>query len=831
MKKNIVGLSLRFFSTNKFITLTSIIGVILSVSLIISMTLFAFNAKQTLKDEVSKMYGEMDLSVGYENGSQKIIDKHFVENLHRNKNIEQISSVLVSQIKLGTSDSKASFYTVGVNNDNLSKSRYHFTRNIKKNELIVNKGLAESLGVKVGDHLQSEGKDFKLVETIEDLNSTGIAPNILLISHDTLQNIIAKKFGKNIEATYILIKAKNGTDKLSLANEIKKKEKDLRIDIAEEDPFLRSNIESLSIFIVVLSFLTMIVTSLLIVSNFEMFLYKYKNQFAIMRSIGATGRQLFSIVLLQSFFITSIGSILGLGFAMFSNQYLWGWLEKIFSFNVSSGVTFNFKLAVLIMLICMTIIQLFLLSPTMKITKILPLKVIQENEEINFRTYKYNKFIGKSFVILSVITILFGKFIPKEDGGQVFCLLLASILLLTGIFVLFPVYLGPLLMFLAPIIKKISGVNSYVAIKNVIPQVKKNTFVILTISTMMIITVFGSVMLNTIQKNEENALKEQFPTSVVLTSRLGDKSSINAIELEKEIEAINGIEYTSSISTQSSGELMNGNGSITFDYSLSDLGRMQKLGIFTGLPDDKKNIIVISEDFAGKHSLKIGDTVELGKYSDTDQKIISTGKYKIGAITNRLKDSDVYMDWKEIKYRTDATVFSKLLVQTDHAKQMIGKLEKMKGQFPEIQINSYKESLKKSKDMFYQRWSIFIVVISVMLISITIGVFSSLINNINSKRREFAILRTISLSKRGIINVILTQILLYLFIGLLLGVLSGALLAVVISLIDPGKIYINFSIIGLISGFMLLMGLIIFLPLAAKLGNKKITLELTQDNK
>ncbi len=37
MKKNIVGLSLRFFSTNKFITLTSIIGVILSVSLIISM--------------------------------------------------------------------------------------------------------------------------------------------------------------------------------------------------------------------------------------------------------------------------------------------------------------------------------------------------------------------------------------------------------------------------------------------------------------------------------------------------------------------------------------------------------------------------------------------------------------------------------------------------------------------------------------------------------------------------------------------------------------------------------------------------------------------------
>nr|WGD63216.1 peptide ABC transporter permease [Bacillus subtilis] len=141
------------------------------------------------------------------------------------------------------------------------------------------------------------------------------------------------------------------------------------------------------------------------------------------------------------------------------------------------------------------------------------------------------------------------------------------------------------------------------------------------------------------------------------------------------------------------------------------------------------------------------------------------------------------------------------------------------------------DSVKKSKGMFYQRWSIFIVVISVMLISIIIGVFSSLINNINSKRKEFAILRTISLSRSGIINVILTQITLYLLIGLLLGVFSGGLLTIVISLIDPGKIYINFSIIGLISGFMLIMGLIIFFPYARRLGNKKITLELTQDNK
>nr|WGD77307.1 hypothetical protein P5631_04450 [Bacillus subtilis] len=121
----------------------------------------------------------------------------------------------------------------------------------------------------------------------------------------------------------------------------------------------------------------------------------------------------------------------------------------------------------------MVIIQLFLLLPAIKITKVLPLKVIQDNEEVNFKSFKYNRFWGKSFIILSTIIILFGKIIPKEEGGQVFCLLLASILLMAGIFILFPIYLGPLLICLAPFIRKILGVNSYVAIKNVIPQVKK----------------------------------------------------------------------------------------------------------------------------------------------------------------------------------------------------------------------------------------------------------------------------------------------------------------------------------------------------------------------
>ncbi|AXI00536.1 ABC transporter permease [Sporosarcina sp. PTS2304] len=824
------GLPIRFLKANILITITSIIGIILSVSLIVSMTLFSLNAKQTLKNEVTKMYGKMDISVGYENDSEKFIDKSFLTALKSNDNIEQVSSVLISQLTLDTGASKADFYTVGVKNDDLSKSRYHFKENLEENEIIVNEGLAEALGKETGSNLEVEERSFKLVETLEDLNSTGLTPDILLVSHHRLQEIMSDKYNQDIEATYLLIKAKEDVEKLSLANEIKEIDKDLRIEIAEEDPFLKSNFESLNIFIIVLSFLIIIVTSLLIISNFEVFLYKYKNQFAIMRSIGATTKQLFLIVLVQSFFITVTGSILGLCISIFSNNYLHEWLEKIFSFT-TSNIDFNFKLAWLITLICMLIIQLFLVVPAIRITKVLPLKVIQDNEESNFKTFKYNRFFGKLFLVSSLIIMVLGKFLASEEDNQVMSILLSAILLVAGIFILFPIYLSPILMRLAPLIKKCLGNASYIAIKNIIPQVKKNTFVILTISALMIIAVFGSIMLNTIQKNEEKYLKEQFPTSIVLKSRLGLNSTVNPIEIQTEAERITGIDKSSSISTKAGAEMIREHQNISFDYTLGDLHNMEEQGLIPVLQYDGDKIIAISEEFAKKYNLKAGDIVEIGKYSEKEQRVSSSGNYKIGAIVTKIKESDVYIDWNEDEYRSNFIVFHKLYVEGRNVDQVVEELEQLRMHFPEIQINSYEESLKKSKDMFYQRWSIFIVVISVMLISVIVGVFNTLINNINSKRKEFAILRTISLSKSGIINVILTQIILYLLIGLSLGLFTGVLLTIVISLIDPGKLYINFTIIGLMAGIMILMAFVIFIPFASRLGNKKIILELNQDSK
>lgn len=823
MTKTLRGIALRFFKTNKFITWTSVFSTILSVCLVIVMVSYATNAERSLREEVQKMYGEMDLSVGYEAKLNKSVNQDLINSFRSNKDIDMLSPVIITHLKVDTLQGE--IYSVGVENDNLAKSRYHFKQNLQENSVIMNKSLAEALRLEIGQKVSIEDNEFTVTEIIEDLNASGLTPDILLFTKQTVQKLVKQETGETKEATYVLIKANEQADTLLLASELRKYDNGLRIDIAEEDEFLKSNVQSLKVFIFSLTFLMLIITALLIISNFELFLYKYKNQFAILRSMGATTKQLSKIILIQSSIITAAGTIGGFLLALISHQYMKPWLEAIFLFDVPK-VSFNYIESLIVAFVSGMIIQVFMLIPAYKCSRLLPILIMQQNENRDFGYKKIRKIIGFALLFIALLLICIGKAMMGVAS-----VLLGAIILLISIYLLFPIYIGTILTWFLPVIKKTLGNVSYIAIKNLVPQVRKNTFVILTVSAMMTIAVFGSVMLKTIQQNEENYLKEQYPTSIVLTSRLGYDSNIEQEDLKKKVQTISGVIEVSSRSTNNSAEIMDEEGTKAIDYSLVDFIKMEQQGIIPKMEDDSENLIVVSERFLKENGLKVGDSIDMGLFSNQKQRTDFVDTLTIGAVITNLTDADAYIDWKNKKFKNDFTKFSAMYISSDNEKQTVQALETLKRQYPELQINVYQQSVEKANKMFLQRWSIFIGVMVVILICVMLGVFSTLGNNIYSKRKEFAILRTISIDRKGIKKVILTQINLYLVIGLVLGIVAGLIFTTVILLIDSGQISIYYSLIIGIGVTMFLVGNSIFIPIATKLSRKKISLELTEDNK
>lgn len=825
--RTIHGVALRLFKDNKFIIFSSILSIAISTMLVLSMMLFSINAQDTLKNQLKQSYGEMDLSVGFNVNQNETLTPNLIKEISQNKKVNKISKISISHLNLNKINSEV--YTVGVESDYLAKSRYHFTQYLNKESVVMNKGLAKALNVKIGNKIFIEGKNYRLVETVNDLTATGAAPDMLFLNQKVVKKYIQTKQNNNAEATYLLIKAKKGINPLTLSSEIKSYNKKLRIDIAEQDYGMQSNLQSLRIFVVVLSVLMLIVTSLIIISNFELLLYKMRNQFAIMRSLGASTKQISRIITIQSTIINASGICLGFILTLFSQRSLYKWVEKIL--NISSTPSeFNIGAAVIIAIVTFSVIQLFLIIPSYRSTKVLPLKTMDKNEKLNFGYSKARVTVFKVLVGLSLFLIVCSQVLPTREIYGPAMLLISVVLVLLAFVLIFSILLPKVLEWFLPYGQKLFGREFYISIKNLIPQVRKNTVIILMISSLMIIAVFGSITLRTIQVSQQDQLKADYATPILVGTRLDD-TKINPTEFTKTVEKLPDVKSVSNFSTLGSAEYQNEGRNMSMSYAVVDLKRLQAQGLMPHLKVKvASNSLIVSKSFAKQSHLKVGETVQLGEFSNEKQVVEPKGNYKVVDIEEQLLNgADAYIDWKNKKL-VDVS-FYLLYVESKHIKNAVNQLEGLKSQYPEIKISNYEQSVKEADKMFYQRWGIFILVIATLVVSTMVGVFNSLVNNIYSKRKEFAVLRAMGVTPKGLRKVILSQVNLYIIIGLIIGTLMGLLTTFILLLVDPGKFIIDYKVIITVSLSMLVGSTFIFWFVGNKISSQKLSVELTNDNK
>ncbi|WP_438313179.1 FtsX-like permease family protein [Sporosarcina sp. FA9] len=826
--KSLSSLALRLFRTNKFIVFTSMMSIAIAVSLVITMSVFSANAKQALQDEMKALYGELDLAVVYDDTNiiqNKTALYNFVAD---HPGTELITEVLVTQAHVHPLGGEV--YTVGIENNRLAQSRYKTTETLEKDSVIMTAELADSLNLSVGDNVEIEDSMFSLIEIIENAKGTGIATDILIFALDTAHSFknLEERFSK-FETTALMIKAKKDIDVVSMAVDLKKFNEELRIDIMAQNEFATSNMSSLNTFIIVMSVLILIVTSLMVISNFDLFMYKNRNQFAIMRAMGAKTKQISRIVFIQSIIINSTGIILGLLIAIVGNKVVQSALERFFSLEVSTA-PFNLGVAGGVVLISAVIIQLFLYVPVYKSSKMLPLMMMQDNEKIDFGHQGVRRKIGKLLMGSATFVILFGMLLAKDGGIRALSILFGAVLLLASLFTLFPIYIAPLLRSLLPATRKLFGKEAYIAVQNFIPQVRKNTFVILSISILMIITVFGSVLMTTIQQSNVQYIDSQFPTSIIMKSRIYE-TDIDAVKLSEEVRTGLPDVQVSAVSNFGGAELLVDERRISFSYVFGDLEGFKNMGLLPEVSGSRAEAVILSPEFAKSQKLNVGDALDIGMYSNEKQGIEYVTTMIVGAITDTIINSDVLFDWQVSAMKGEFTAFDRLFVRAGDEQGAVLALESFKSQYPELQISTHSKSLEEASAMFLQRWSIFIAVLIALVLSVMAGIFNTLVNNIYSKRKEFAVLRTVGVRPQGVVKIIITQIVLYVMIGLLFGVVCGLLLSFVISLIDPGGYAVDMVIILSVALSMLVMSIVLFIPIGRKIGNQNISVEVLHDNK
>lgn len=828
MIDSIQAIASRFFRRNKLIAFTSIIGVMISITLIITMVVFVTDAKRSLVEEVEKMYGKMDLAVGYNPEQNLFIDEKLSGMINSLEGVEETSEAFLAHYFID--DLQERFYTVGVEDDSLAKSRYHFRETIHADEVSLNNALATLLHTTPGDQITVEGNEYTVKEILPDLEEAGQVTDILLINRQAMAEQEFEKTGNKKQSDYMMVEVSEHVDVYELAQTLKKIDPELRVDIAVEDEFLKSNLDLQLQFVIGLSVLVILITALFIISNFELFLYKYKHELAILRSLGATKRQVFSIILYQSAIINVIGGISALLFSFIAYRYLQSFLGKLFDVATDT-LTYHFPVAIVVALISIVCIQAFMLIPAYRSSRLLPVTIMQENEELGFSHTLIRKKSGFIGIILSGFLIVFGVIFSELPAF----ILVGSIGFLLSCIILFPLYLPKVMEKMLLIMRRVIGNISFISLKNTIPQVRKNTFIVLIISAMMIIVVFGSTFIQTIQQTDINYIKEQYETEIVLTNKLTKSSTIRADELREEVSRLSTITHVSTQSSQDNGMIEGMQENVYFDYSFADISAMNEQGLLETTVNNP-NEVIVKESFAKEHGLQIGDTLHLNMDYDNNQyKFLQRGEVVIGNIVKAFpypnEIRDIFIDWETGVFDPDFKTVEQAFVNVTDPELAITELEGIKSIYPEIQVNSLEKSLQQSKQMSSQRWVIFIIVLVVILLSVMFGVINTLINNIHAKRKEFAVMRVVYLKPKNIIQVIMTQVTTYIALGVAVGIVLGFIFTYLISLVDPGILSFNYTIIAIMAIAIFVIAYIVLVPVANRLGKLNISTELMQDHK
>jgi len=807
MRKTLWGMALRLLKANRRLISFSVVSILVSTLLIITMLTYSLNAQRTMEQSFREMFGEADIMVSYSPEHPDVLTKEKADRIVSLPGIEESAHVLSRFLHIG--ELNVPVWTIGATSNDLTRSTYKFTSEITPSTIILNEELAQFLKVAIEDEVVLEGMSLRVSEIIED--PQGLV-SIAIIHYDHML-----PFAEEGEvASGLLLKLAKGAEALSVAQKIREIDDNLRIDLVEENELVQSNTRTLHTYVIVMSFLVLVVTSLLILSNLEILLYKLRNQIAILRSIGAATGQISRIMLIQSFVINLTGTMLGGGASVLAMHWLFRVAERVFHMPAAAGHASDLPIVPIIAAACFLFFQMFMLIPVYRSTRILPLQIAEENERLDFKHKKRHRLRGLGAALAGGAVYLFGYI---EKNYVLF--FLGLLILLIGTLLLMPHVIEKVIHGSLKVIGRRLGRLVYLTLKHMLPQVRRNAFAVISISLTLAIAVFGTSLLSTMDANNLRFLKDRYEKPIIVHNRLGSESALDHNLLRETL-----LGFQSIRDVQYEGVLLQ-NFILLNDEKIQITPKAVYSPLVEGLKEDE---LVISEGLAAQYHLQAGDDIVIGYRDAEQQEILPVGVYRVARVSGELKQfDDVLMTWSNPLNLYPAVI--NIYIDPEDEQQALADLESLREKFPELQITTLSEALEQAKEGFVQRWGILIVVLSVIIGFSMAGALSGLLNQIMSKRKEFAILRTLGVSPKGIACSILVQVCLYVGLGIILGSMLGVFILVLVVALDPTPITFHFSTVGLAGIGMLLLTIATFTITGRHIASRSIMSEMAIDGK
>jgi putative ABC transport system permease protein len=552
---------------------------------------------------------------------------------------------------------------------------------------------------------------------------------------------------------------------------------------AEDASDIQEGFGFLSTALLVFAGIAVFVGAFLIFNTFSITVAQRMREFAMLRTLGASRRQVMAAVLLEAALVGLLASLLGIG-GGFGFVELIKALFKAMGFELpTSGLALEPSTVAIAIAVGVITTVVAALNPALRATRVAPLEALVESAggtEGEHERSRRRTVIAAVLVAAGLVLLPLGLFATDDIDRALQLLGLGLVLLFIGLAMVGDRFAGPIASALGWPIERLRGVTGRLARENAQRQPGRTATTAAALMIGVALVVFVGVFASSIRASLSDTLDRQFVGDIAIVNT--DGFSPIPTKIVEEVGALDGV-GTVSPTTLIPAEIDPGaNETNVAGIDPQTLGQVASLDWVEGsdevVADLAPDEAIVDENFADKEGLGVGDELEItGPSGDVVTATIAgmTTRSRFIVDTVALAHDTVL---ERLGARDDTTTFVNFAQGADPEGTRAEIDALLSDRFPNAEARSQEEFKQDREAEIDQLIALIYVLLGLSVLVSIFGVVNTLSLTIFERTRELGMLRAIGTSRRQVRRMIRYESVVVALLGAVVGAVIGLILAV-----------------------------------------------------
>lgn len=555
-------------------------------------------------------------------------------------------------------------------------------------------------------------------------------------------------------------------------------------DRASEE--IRESLGFLQTFLLVFGFIAVFVGSFLIFNTFSITVAQRVSEFGMLRTLGASRRQILTTVLVEAGAIGLLGALLGIGGGFVIAAAIEA-LFKAFGIDLpTTGLQLQSRTVIVALVVGVLVTLVASLLPALRSTRVPPIAALHAFTPTPTRRRRL-LYLALSVLLATagLAAVLLGLLGSGDAGNRAILMGGGAVAVVFAVSIFSPRLVPSLSTVAGWPLERLRRLTGRLARENAQRNPSRTAITAAALMIGLALVTFVTVFAAGLKSTVAQVVDENFAGGLVIQNSDGFSPIPNGAA--KAARKLPGVKLVSTI-RGAQAKVVEGaapGGTVQVNAPTRDIGETLNIEWKRGGPSALRNLsgreAIVSDDFASSHGLEPGDSFQLLTQTRARPRFRVVGEFesKIGVLGSVLVTQGVMA--RQFAQTQDLFDFVEVEEGADEAKVQAALTAGSEALFPVTEVlnqGELKEEREKQIDGLVKL--VYALLLFAILISL-FGIANTLALSIHERTRELGMLRAIGMSRRQVRTMIRYEAVITALIGAILGMVLGIVFATLIA--------------------------------------------------